>query len=106
MVVELLATAGGDAAAVEGDVERVECGLPAVGPAGAALAGGVKAADGQVQHFQRRLFGGEIASSVDDFIRATHDAAVSTSKPRNGTISAHALVHSRTMAGYLVSHFA
>src|SRR5438067_13774298 len=31
---------------------------------------------------------------------------ISTSKPRKGTISAQALVHSRTMAGYLRSHFA
>src|SRR5215510_13918006 len=31
---------------------------------------------------------------------------ISTSKPRNGTVSAQALVHSRTMAGYLASHFA
>jgi hypothetical protein len=30
---------------------------------------------------------------------------ISTSKRRNGTISAQALVHSRTMAGYLRSHF-
>src|SRR4051812_17256860 len=56
MVVELLAAAGGDAA-VEGDVERVEGGFPAVGPAGAAPAGGGEGADGQGQHFQRRLFG-------------------------------------------------
>src|SRR5437763_3760341 len=31
---------------------------------------------------------------------------ISTSKRRNGTISAQALVHSRMMAGYLRSHFA
>src|SRR2546425_11505515 len=29
---------------------------------------------------------------------------ISTSKPRNGTISAHELVQSRVMAGYLASH--
>src|SRR5687768_4604054 len=29
---------------------------------------------------------------------------ISTSKPRNGTISAHALVHNRVMAGYFASH--
>ena len=29
---------------------------------------------------------------------------ISTSKPRNGTISAHALVHNRVIAGYLASH--
>src|SRR2546429_3528341 len=31
---------------------------------------------------------------------------ISTSKPRKGTISAQALVHNRTMAGYLASHLA
>src|SRR5919206_1454390 len=31
---------------------------------------------------------------------------ISTSKARNGTISAHALVHNRTMAGYLACHVA
>src|SRR5437764_6800346 len=64
MLVELLAAAGGDAA-VEGDVEGAQGSLPAVGPAGASLAGGVEAADGQVQHFQRRSLGGEMASGVD-----------------------------------------
>src|SRR2546421_9760460 len=29
---------------------------------------------------------------------------ISTSNPRNGTISAQALVHNRTIAGYLASH--
>src|SRR4051794_6315008 len=29
---------------------------------------------------------------------------ISTSKARNGTISAHAFVHNRTIAGYLASH--
>jgi hypothetical protein len=29
---------------------------------------------------------------------------ISTSKARNGTISAQALVHNRTIAGYLPSH--
>src|SRR5205823_14817702 len=106
-----LAAAGGDAA-VEGDVEGAQGGCPAVGPAGASLAGGVEAADGQVQHFQRRLLGGEMASGVDrtaeprvdglDGVGTRYERAwrpahtmrrISTSKPRNGTISAHALVH-------------
>src|SRR2546421_7538516 len=64
MLVELLAAAGSDAA-VEGDVEGAQGGLPAVGPANPSLAGGVEAADGQVQHLQRRLLGGEMASGVD-----------------------------------------
>src|SRR4051812_43270972 len=63
MAVEL-AAAGGDAA-VEGDVEGVERGLPSVGPAGSSLAGGVEAGDGKVQHFQRGLLGGEMAAGVD-----------------------------------------
>src|SRR2546421_7762983 len=64
MAVELLAAADGNAA-VEGDVERVQRGLPPVGPAGSSLAGGVEAGDGKVQHFQRSLFGGEMAAGVD-----------------------------------------
>src|SRR2546427_10786991 len=64
MSLSWLASAGCDSA-VEGDVEGVECGFPAVGPAGASAAGGVEAADGQVQHFQRGLVGGEMASGVD-----------------------------------------
>ena len=64
MLVELLAAAGSDAA-VEGDVEGAQGGLPAVGPANPSLAGGVEAAYGQVQHLQRRLLGGEMASGVD-----------------------------------------
>src|SRR5438552_4543057 len=64
MLVGLLAAAGSDAA-VEGDVEGAQGGLPAVGPANPSLAGGVEAADGQVQHLQRRLLGGEMASGVD-----------------------------------------
>ena len=56
MLVELLAAAGGDAA-VEGDVEGVECGLPAVGPALPAAAGGVEGYDGEVEDLHRGLFG-------------------------------------------------
>src|SRR5438477_3259234 len=41
MLVELLAAAGSDAA-VEGDVEGAQGGLPAVGPANPSLAGGVE----------------------------------------------------------------
>ena len=64
MVLSLLLAAGGDAA-VEGDVEGVQCAFPPVGPAGSALAGGVEAGDGQVQDFQGGLFGWEVAAGVD-----------------------------------------
>src|SRR2546421_4355355 len=84
MAVELLAAADGNAA-VEGDVEGVQRGLPPVGPAGSSLAGGVEAGDGKVQHFQRGLFGREMAAGVDssaesgvealDGVGTTHDAA-------------------------------
>src|ERR1039457_5099585 len=54
----------GAQAAVEGDVEGVEGGLPAVGPALAALPGGVQAHDRQVQALEGGLLGGEVAAGV------------------------------------------
>src|SRR5207244_7601443 len=79
-----LPAAGGDAS-VEGDVEGVQCRLPAVGPAGSALAGGVEAGDGQVQDLQGGLVGGEVPAGVDrttepgvetlDRVGGTHDLA-------------------------------
>ena len=51
-------------AAVEGDVEGVEGGLPPVGPALAAPAGGVQAHDRQVQALERGLLGGEMPAGV------------------------------------------
>ena len=64
MVVSVLLSCSGQAS-VKRDVESVQGLLPAVGPAGSALAGRVEAADGQVQHFQRGLFVGEMAAGVD-----------------------------------------
>jgi hypothetical protein len=61
--VDLLA-AGADAS-VEGDVEGVEGGFPAVGPAFAAVAGGVQGHGGQVEALEGGLFGGEVAAGVD-----------------------------------------
>src|SRR5919112_1462673 len=52
----------GEDAAFEGDREGVECGLPAVHPALAALSGGVEAADNKVEAFQGGLLVGEVAS--------------------------------------------
>jgi hypothetical protein len=49
----------------EGDCECVEGGLPAVAPALAATAGGVEAADGEVQAFHRGLLVGEVAADTD-----------------------------------------
>src|SRR2546421_11074748 len=77
MLVELLA-AGGDAA-VEGDVEGAQGGLPAVGPANPSLAGGVEAADGQVQHLQRRLLGGESVGKWPRALTARRNRALSDS---------------------------
>src|SRR6516225_9887115 len=52
-------------AAVEGDVEGVEGGLPPVGPSLAAAAGRVETHDGQVQALEGGLLGGEVAAGVD-----------------------------------------
>src|SRR6266480_6260200 len=52
-------------AAVEGDVEGVQGGLPPVGPPLAALPGRVQAHDGQVQALEGCLLGGEVAAGVD-----------------------------------------
>jgi hypothetical protein len=52
-------------AAVEGDVEGVEGGLPPVGPALAASAGGVQADDDEVEVLEGGLLGGEVAAGLD-----------------------------------------
>jgi hypothetical protein len=57
---------GGEEAFFEGDGEGVEGGLRAVHPALAALAGGVQAADDQVEAFERGLLVGEVAAVLDD----------------------------------------
>jgi hypothetical protein len=49
----------------EGDGECVQGGLPAVDPACAAAAGGVEAADGQVQAFHGGLLVREVAAGPD-----------------------------------------
>src|ERR1019366_9751636 len=54
----------GGQAAIEGDVERIESGLPPVGPAFAALPGRVQAHDRQVQALEGGLLGGEVAAGV------------------------------------------
>src|SRR6266496_1320729 len=59
-----LLPAGADAA-VEGDIEGVERGLPAVGPAPAPTAGGVQADDGQIQVLERGLLVGEVPVGLD-----------------------------------------
>src|SRR6266516_6118904 len=59
-----LLPAGADAA-VEGDVEGVEGGLPAVGPAPPAGPGGVQADDGQIQVLEGGLLVGEVAAGLD-----------------------------------------
>src|SRR5260370_41920615 len=51
-------------AAVGGDVEGVEGGLPAVGPALAALPCGVQAHDRQVEALEGGLLGREVAAGV------------------------------------------
>src|SRR5690349_4988670 len=52
-------------AAVEGDVEGVQRGLPAVGPALPAAAGGVEADDDEVEVLEGGLLGGEVAAGLD-----------------------------------------
>src|SRR5204863_5688797 len=52
-------------AAVEGDVEGVQGGLPPVGPPLAAPAGRVQAHDRQVQAFQGGLLGREVTAGID-----------------------------------------
>jgi hypothetical protein len=64
MMFDELLAAGGDTS-VEGDVERVQCGFPPVGPAGAAFAGRVEAGDGEVEDLQCGLLGREVPASVD-----------------------------------------
>ena len=51
-------------APVKGDVEGVEGGLPPVGPALAAPAGGVQAHDRQIEALERGLLGGEMPAGV------------------------------------------
>ena len=51
---------GWEEASFEGDGEGVEGGLPAVHPALAAFAGGVEAADDQVEALERGLLVGEV----------------------------------------------
>src|SRR5438067_12207483 len=60
----VLFPAGGQAS-VEGDLKGVEGFLPAVGPAFAALYGGVEAHDGKVDAFECGLLVGEVAAGVD-----------------------------------------
>src|SRR5947209_19111630 len=52
-------------AAVEGDVEGVQGGLPAVGPALPASSGGVQAEDDEVEVLEGGLLGGEVAAGLD-----------------------------------------
>ena len=55
----------GGQASVEGDLEGVERGDPAVGPASLVGAGGVQAYDRQVDTLECGLFLGEMSSGVD-----------------------------------------
>ena len=58
----------GGQAPVEGDVEGVEGALPALGPPGPALAGGIQGHDGHVDTLQCGLLIGEVASAkLDDY---------------------------------------
>jgi hypothetical protein len=68
-----LAAADGESA-VEGDVECLERGLPAHGPAFAALAGGVQAHDGHVDALQRGGLVGEVPAGADGLADARVDA--------------------------------
>ena len=52
-------------AAVEGDVEGVQGGLPPVGPALPSAAGGVQADDDEVEVLEGGLLGGEVAAGLD-----------------------------------------
>lgn len=56
---------GGGQAAVEGDFERVEGGLPADHPATLAGVGRVEATDGEVDALERGLLVGEVAAGFD-----------------------------------------
>jgi hypothetical protein len=60
----MLFLAGGQPS-VEGDVEGVQGGLPAVGPALSACPGGVKTHNGKVDAFERGLLGGEVPAGID-----------------------------------------
>jgi len=51
--------------AVEGDVEGVQGGLPPVGPALPAPAGGVQADDDEVEVLEGGLLDGEVAAGID-----------------------------------------
>src|SRR5919198_2563641 len=98
---------GGAEPAVEGDVEGVQGGLPAVAPALSAAAGGVEADDGEVEVLQRGLLVREVPAGLDrsaDLALSDSTALVvemmvriSGSKARNGTNSAQAFSHSRTI---------
>jgi hypothetical protein len=57
--------ASGGQASVEGDLEGVEGGFPAVGPASLALAGGIEAHDREVDALQRGHLGREVPPGVD-----------------------------------------
>src|SRR6266852_6251181 len=63
-LLSLLLLASRAEAAVEGDVEGVQGGLPPVGPPLPAAAGGVQAHDRQVQALQGGLLGREVAAGV------------------------------------------
>jgi hypothetical protein len=110
MVVELLAAAGGDAS-VEGDVEGVECGLPAVGlPVGSRLQTvryNTFNADCSLGKWPRALTERRNRALRDSMALVLHTMRrISWSNWRKGVNSAQALVHSRIIAGYLRSHLA
>jgi hypothetical protein len=60
-----LAGLGGREPVAEGDGECVDGGPPPHGPPGLALAGGVEGSGDQVEAFERRLLGGEMAAGLD-----------------------------------------
>ena len=110
----MLGPSGGQAS-VEGDLEGVECGFPAVGPALLSLASGVQAHDREEDALQGGRLGGEVAAGVDrPPIPALIDSIafvvqmifrISWSNRGKGTNSAQAPVHNRMIAGCLFSHF-
>src|SRR5688572_3887858 len=62
-------------------------------------------ADCSVGKWPRALTARRNLALMDSMALVVHTIRrISTSKPRNGTISAHALVHNRVMAGYLRYH--
>ena len=104
-------SAGCGEPAVEGDVERVECLLPALGPVGPALSCRVQGHDRQVDALQRGLLVGKCPRALTALrIRALSGSIalvvqtirrISRSNCRNGTNSAHAFSHNLVIAGCL-----